>query len=97
MVRQLTYQGVLPDDSTGESDGLLVENLGFLLDNLAAAVFVDDSRLLTAFLDFAAGMLVARGMPAECLDLALQALTGPLHDLPRTVGHVMAGRECFAS
>ncbi|MFG2120126.1 B12-binding domain-containing protein [Streptomyces sp. NPDC048710] len=69
-----------------------VEDLGFLVDFLAAGVFVDDPRVFTDFLVFLADVLAPRGIPPAGLDLALQALCEPLSDLPRTLTHVAAGR-----
>ncbi|GAA1999076.1 cobalamin B12-binding domain-containing protein [Catenulispora subtropica] len=93
MVRQVTSRISPLGELTEESHDLVVENLGFLMDNLSAAVFVDDARVFTAFLDFTVDMMTARGIPPASLLLAVQALTQPLHDLPRTMGHVTVGRE----
>ena len=93
MLRQLADLAMPTNDHADELHDLIAENLGFLLDNLAAAVFVDDARVITAFLDFTVGLLAARGVPARCLDMAVRALTRPLHGLPRTLGHVAAGRD----
>ncbi|QNE78988.1 cobalamin-binding protein [Streptomyces finlayi] len=69
-----------------------VEDLGFLVDFLAAGVFVDDPRVFTDFLLFLAGVLAHRGIPPAGLDLAVQALCEPLSDLPRALTHLAAGR-----
>ncbi|MFF4650705.1 B12-binding domain-containing protein [Streptomyces sp. NPDC001380] len=70
-----------------------LEDLGHLLDFLTAGVFVDDPRVLTGFLDFSAHILAARRVPPAGLHLAVDALTGPLHDFPRTLAHLTAGKE----
>lgn len=69
------------------------EDLCFLLDFLAAGVYVDDPRVVTEYLEFAADVLAARRVPPASLHLALQALPGPLTDLPRTAGQVAAGQR----
>lgn len=69
-----------------------VEDLGFLVDFLAAGVFVDDPRVFTDFLVFLAGVLAPRGIPPAGLDLVVRALCEPLSDLPRTLTHLAAGR-----
>lgn len=78
---------------TEETREIVAENVGFLLDNLAASVFVDDHRAFSDFLDFTADLLAARGVPPSGLPLAMQALYRQLHGLPRTMGHVTAGRD----
>lgn len=77
----------------GDGHEAAVEDLGFLLDFLAAAVFVDDARAFTEFLVFLADVLAARGIPPSGLHLAVQALSEPLSDLPRSLTHLAAGRE----
>lgn len=77
----------------GDQYEAAVEDLGFLVDCLAAGVFVDDPRVFTDFLVFLADVLAPRGVPPTGIDLAVQALGEPLRDLPRTLTHLAAGRR----
>ena len=83
-------------DYTERQHEATLEDLAFLLDFLSAAVFVGDARLLTSYLDFTVGVLASRDVPPETLDLALSALPGPLHDLPRSLEVLAAGRRRLA-
>ncbi|MCX2967783.1 MULTISPECIES: cobalamin B12-binding domain-containing protein [Streptomyces] len=73
-----------------------VEDLGHLLDFLTAAVFVDDARVLTAFLTASAGILAARGVPPAGLDFAVAGLREPLRAFPRCLGILDAAHRHLA-
>jgi hypothetical protein len=80
-------------DAGAECAEAVLEELGRLPDVLAAAIHVDDPRVLTDHLAFGAAFLHARGVPAAALGVALEALSGPLGGLPRASGHLDAGRR----
>ncbi|MGW5663237.1 cobalamin B12-binding domain-containing protein [Streptomyces sp. NPDC003758] len=84
-------------DPGAEHAEAVLEELGRLPDVLAAAIYVDDPRVLTDYLSFGAAFLHARGVPTAALGLALGALSGPLGDLPRASGHLDAGRRWLAA
>jgi len=69
------------------------EFLGRLLDSLAAAVFVDDARVFTGQLAFAAAYLRARSADTGCLRVVVDALAGRLRGSPRVLDKVSAGRR----
>jgi hypothetical protein len=50
------------------------EDLGHILDFIAAAVLLDDPRVFAEFVDWLIVLLGARGVPAEVVDLGLRAL-----------------------
>ncbi|MEV7013974.1 cobalamin B12-binding domain-containing protein [Streptosporangium sp. NPDC051022] len=59
------------------------EDLGYILDFLAAALYVDDAELFTAFIAWSTGVLLARGVPAGALKAGLRVFHGELRDFPR--------------
>ncbi|AGP55403.1 cobalamin B12-binding domain-containing protein [Streptomyces rapamycinicus] len=67
--------------------------LGRLLDSLAAAVFVDDARVFTGQLAFAAAYFSARSVEPRCLLAMTDALADRLRGSPRTLGTLSAGRR----
>ncbi|ASQ96638.1 cobalamin B12-binding domain-containing protein [Streptomyces sp. 11-1-2] len=69
--------------------------LGRLLDSLAAAVFVDDERVFTGHLAFAATYLSARSVAPRCLLVLTDALTDHLRGSPRVLATLSAGRRCL--
>ncbi|AEM80990.1 cobalamin B12-binding domain-containing protein [Streptomyces violaceusniger] len=69
--------------------------LGRLLDSLAAAVFVDDERVFTGHLAFAATYLSARSVDPRCLLTLTDALTARLRGAPRALTTLAAGRRCL--
>lgn len=81
------------DDPSAPRDETTTENLGYLLDSLAAGVFVDDPRVFTGFLGFLREFLAARSVSPACLDTVLRTLASLLRDSPRAFAHVVVGRE----
>lgn len=69
------------------------ELLGRLLDSLAAAVFVDDERVLTGQLAFAGAFLAARSVDPRCLLALTDALAHRLRGSPRALDKLAAGRR----
>ncbi|MFI0763490.1 B12-binding domain-containing protein [Streptomyces sp. NPDC021218] len=67
--------------------------LGRLLDSLAAAVFVDDERVFTGHLAFAATYLSARSVHPRCLLVLTDALTDHLRGCPRALAALAAGHR----
>ncbi|MEU1944614.1 cobalamin B12-binding domain-containing protein [Streptomyces sp. NPDC020125] len=67
--------------------------LGRLLDSLAAAVFVDDDRVFTGHLAFAATYLSARSVHPRCLLVLTDALTDRLRASPRALTTLAAGHR----
>ncbi|MCX5205176.1 cobalamin-dependent protein [Streptomyces sp. NBC_00237] len=59
------------------------EDLAHIVSFLATALYTDDPDLFTGFLRWTAGILVARGVPADSLCPALDILGGELRDFPR--------------
>ncbi|MEV4641429.1 B12-binding domain-containing protein [Actinoplanes sp. NPDC049548] len=63
---------------------MTITDLGYILDHLAAAIYVDDGSLFTAFACWLADVLGNRGVPADAVELALSELARVLHDHPRS-------------
>ena len=61
-----------------------VEDLGHIVDFLAAALYIDDVTLFADFLEWTAEVLTARDVPLRSLDLTLTVLNEALADYPRT-------------
>ncbi len=59
------------------------EDLGHILDFLAAALYVDDVELFTDFITWTGGVLLARGVPAGAVGMGLRAFHDELRDFPR--------------
>ncbi|MFE9928557.1 B12-binding domain-containing protein [Streptomyces sp. NPDC005533] len=59
------------------------EDLSHIVEFLAAALYTDDEDLFTRFLQWTAGILTARGVPAHSLPPALELLGHELKDFPR--------------
>jgi methanogenic corrinoid protein MtbC1 len=64
----------------------LADDLGHLVDFLAAAVFVDDPTLFDGFVSWVGSVAIPSGLHAEEVGPALDALAAALADSPRTVG-----------
>jgi methanogenic corrinoid protein MtbC1 len=60
-----------------------ITDLGYLVDFLAASLYVDDASLFTDFVDWMVTILTSRGVPAAALDLTLEHYGRVLHDFPR--------------
>jgi methanogenic corrinoid protein MtbC1 len=69
-----------------------VEDLGHIVDFLAAAVYVDDDELFTDFVGWLGAVLTARHVPAASVDIALAVYEGALYDFPRARRCLRAGR-----
>ncbi|MFE2755935.1 B12-binding domain-containing protein [Actinosynnema sp. NPDC059335] len=68
------------------------EDLAHIVDFLAAALYVDDDGLFTAFLTWTADVLDARGVPPRHLSPALVLLAAELRDFPRATRILDAAR-----
>lgn len=68
------------------------EDVGHIVDFLAASLYTDDPRLFTDFITWMGGILEARGVPAEVVDPALALLAHELKDFPRALGVIARGR-----
>ncbi|MBB1246145.1 cobalamin B12-binding domain-containing protein [Streptomyces durbertensis] len=68
------------------------EDLGHLVDFLTAALYVDDSSLMTEFLVWTANVLRPRGVPARLLTAGLDALAAELREFPRATAMIAEGR-----
>jgi len=60
-----------------------LEDVGYIVDFLAAALYVDDDELFSGFISWTSDILRARGVPAASLPPALEILRGRLQDFPR--------------
>lgn len=58
------------------------EDLAHIVDFLGAALYTGDAELFSRFLLWTAGILEARGVPAQSLPPALDVLAGELKDFP---------------
>lgn len=66
------------------------EDLAHIVEFLAVALYLDSEELLCHFLNWTAGVLAARGVPAQSLPPALRLLAAELKDFPRAsriLGH----------
>ncbi|NBM20404.1 B12-binding domain-containing protein [Streptomyces sp. GC420] len=59
------------------------EDIAHIADFLATALYTDDTELFLGFIRWTAGVLDARGVPAQDLASGLEALREQLRDLPR--------------
>lgn len=73
------------------------EDLGHLVDFLAAALYVQDAGIFTDFVTWTAAVLAARAVPAAALTVGLEVLAGQLHDFPRAQDTLRAGIEALAA
>ncbi|MFD3680326.1 B12-binding domain-containing protein [Streptomyces sp. NPDC058613] len=62
------------------------EDLAHIVEFLGAALYTDDAELFSRFLLWTAGILEARGVPAQSLPPALDVLGNELKDFPRATG-----------
>ena len=79
-----------PGDPTADELG---DDLGHLVDFLAAAVFVDDPTLFDGFVDWVGSVAIPSGLHTDEVAPALDALAAALGDSPRTVGLVRAALD----
>ncbi|MEV6815020.1 cobalamin B12-binding domain-containing protein, partial [Micromonospora sp. NPDC051296] len=68
-----------------------VSDLGYILDFLAAALYVDDGSLFTEFVDWLVAVLDSRGVPAAAVGTTLRHYARALHDFPRAAGYLQEG------
>jgi methanogenic corrinoid protein MtbC1 len=68
-----------------------VEDLGHIVDFLAAALYVGDEQVFTDFVGWAAEVLAARGVPAPALKIGLLLYRDQLHDYPTSLAMLDAG------
>ena len=59
------------------------EDIGYIVDFLAAALYTDDDELFGRFIVWTSDILCARGVPAAALPPALDVLLAQLPDFPR--------------
>ncbi|WP_443044860.1 cobalamin B12-binding domain-containing protein [Streptomyces sp. Go40/10] len=71
------------------------EDIAYIVEFLATALYVDDPDLFTAFLTWTDGILTARGVAARSLLAGLDALAGQLHDFPRALKMLEHGRTAL--
>ncbi|MGC5052252.1 cobalamin B12-binding domain-containing protein [Micromonospora sp. DT48] len=74
-----------------------ISDLGYILDFLAAALYVDDGSLFAEFIEWLATILDSRGVPAATVDAALAHYGRVLHDFPRAVEHLQGGRAVLSA
>ncbi|WP_395509631.1 B12-binding domain-containing protein [Streptomyces racemochromogenes] len=67
------------------------EDLSHIVEFLAAALYTGDEDLFCGFLEWTAGVLDARGVPAASLLPALELLGRELQDFPRATATLRAG------
>jgi hypothetical protein len=72
------------------------EDLGHVVDFLAAALYVDDESVFTDFVAWAAAVLTARNVPAPMLRAGLGLIGDQLHDYPKARSLLHAGIEHVA-
>ncbi|WP_341716028.1 cobalamin-dependent protein [Micromonospora sp. FIMYZ51] len=68
-----------------------VSDLGFILDFLAAALYVDDGSLFAEFVTWLIAILDSRGVPAVAVETTLDHYAEALHDSPRAVRYLREG------
>ncbi|MEV6492998.1 cobalamin-dependent protein [Actinoplanes sp. NPDC051633] len=66
------------------------EDLGHIVDFLAASLYVADDRLFTDFVDWTAAVLEARGVPASALGAGLRLICRQLRDYPTATAYLDA-------
>ncbi|MEE3922283.1 cobalamin-binding protein [Micromonospora sp. BRA006-A] len=73
-----------------------ISDLGYIVDFLAAALYVDDATLFTGFVEWLVESLVSRGVPAGAVGLTLEHYGQHLRDsrarLPSSTGAALCGR-----
>jgi hypothetical protein len=67
------------------------EDLGHVVDFLAAALYVGDDRIFTDFVEWTAAVLRARGVPAPAFAVGLRLVRDQLHDFPTARACLDAG------
>jgi methanogenic corrinoid protein MtbC1 len=67
------------------------EDLGHIVDFLAAALYVTESQIFTDFVEWTAAVLAARGVPPAALRAGLAFVRDQLHDFPTALSVLDAG------
>jgi methanogenic corrinoid protein MtbC1 len=67
------------------------EDMGHIVDFLAAALYVGESRIFVDFVDWTAAVLQARGVPRQALAAGLRLFRDQLGDYPAAAGLLDAG------
>ncbi|MFV2088500.1 cobalamin B12-binding domain-containing protein [Micromonospora sp. LOL_021] len=80
--------------TTGQWDATIVD-LGFLVDFLSAAVYVDDSTLFVEAVDWTTEVLGSRGVPVTGIRRTLSAFASALRDCPRVCRFLLDGRRAL--
>ncbi|GGQ63849.1 cobalamin B12-binding domain-containing protein [Couchioplanes azureus] len=73
-----------------------VEDLGHIVDFLAAALYVDDAQVFTDFVEWTAVVLAARQVPPAALDVGLRLVGEQLRDFPAATAMLGTGRSLLA-
>ncbi|MFC8616416.1 B12-binding domain-containing protein [Micromonospora purpureochromogenes] len=68
-----------------------ISDLGYIVDFLAAALYVDDSSLFTDFVGWLVEILTSRGVPAAAVGLTLGHYHRQLRDFPRAARFLALG------
>jgi methanogenic corrinoid protein MtbC1 len=63
-----------------------VADLGYIVDSLAAAVYVDDTSLFGEFVSWMRTVLASRGVPLHTVELTFDVMADRLRDFPRARG-----------
>ncbi|MFG1889385.1 B12-binding domain-containing protein [Micromonospora sp. NPDC049051] len=84
-------------DYTPSQLDFTVSDLGYIVDFLAAALYVDDSSLFTEFVDWLVEILTSRGVPAATLASTLEHYGRVLRDFPRAARFLAAARSAAAT
>ncbi|MFC0004098.1 cobalamin B12-binding domain-containing protein [Micromonospora siamensis] len=78
-------------DYTGAQMDSTVSDLGYIVDFLAAALYVDDESLFTEFVQWLVAILTSRGVPGAAVGATLHHYGAVLHDFPRAGRFLAAG------
>jgi methanogenic corrinoid protein MtbC1 len=84
---EVTAEGTMLD--------MTIADVGYIVDHLAAAVYVGDGSLFTEFADWLADVLGSRHVPAGAVELTLSELTRVLHDHPRSRSFLQDGHIAY--
>jgi methanogenic corrinoid protein MtbC1 len=69
------------------------EDMGHIIDFLAAALYVGEQRIFTDFVDWTCAVLGARGVPPPALAVGLRLVRDQVHDYPQALATLDAGRS----
>ncbi len=67
------------------------EDMAYIVDFLAAALYVDETQIFTDFVAWTTGVLQARGVPPVALRVGLETIRAQLRDYPTASAIVAAG------